>query len=114
MLATTRSPTLDATDWLASFSQALANADGAALGQLFRDESHWRDVLALTWDIRTVSGLDAVVDGLVANAARANPKHWLIDARRTPPREVIRAGAKCIETIFRFETAVGRGSGVLR
>ncbi len=37
-----------------------------------------------------------------------------IDKRRTPPRRVTRAGVTAIEAIFRFETAEGRGSGVLR
>ena len=37
-----------------------------------------------------------------------------IDPDRTAPRHVTRAGTSAIEAIFRFETAAGRGSGVLR
>ena len=33
---------------------------------------------------------------------------------RTPPRQVKRAGMDVIEAIYEFETAVGRGQGVLR
>ena len=50
-----------ATDqWLARFERALAAADTASLKALFRPDSHWRDVLALTWQFTTVDGADAV------------------------------------------------------
>ena len=42
--------------WLAQFERALAERDDVLLATLFHADSHWRDVLALTWDIRTVSG----------------------------------------------------------
>jgi putative flavoprotein involved in K+ transport len=37
-----------------------------------------------------------------------------VDPRRTPPRCVMRAGVETIEAIFAFETAEGRGNGVVR
>ncbi len=100
--------------WLAQFERALGAPDDAPLRVLFHPDSHWRDVLALTWDIRTVSGRDAIVDALKAHAGRAKPTGFRIDPDRTAPRHVTRAGTKAIEAIFRFETAEGRGSGVLR
>jgi cation diffusion facilitator CzcD-associated flavoprotein CzcO len=42
------------------------------------------------------------------------PSGFAIDPGRAPPRRVTRAGTNAIEAIFRFETAQGRGSGVLR
>ena len=59
--------------WLAQFERALAEPDDALLATLFHADSHWRDVLALTWDIRTVSGLDAIVQELKAHVGRARP-----------------------------------------
>ncbi|HYX65225.1 MAG TPA: monooxygenase, partial [Burkholderiales bacterium] len=113
MLATaTESPAVLASDWLARFAAALA--DEAALRQLFDVESHWRDVLALTWRIRTVSSRDALVPELSRCAAAARAARFELDPTRTPPRQVTRAGTACIEAIFRFQTSVGRGSGVLR
>jgi putative flavoprotein involved in K+ transport len=100
--------------WLARFEQALREPGEAALRALFLEDSHWRDVLALTWDIRTRSGADALVPELRRSAARAHPSRFEIDPVRTAPRRVTRAGAQAIEAIFRFETALGRGSGVLR
>jgi putative flavoprotein involved in K+ transport len=103
-----------ASDWLARFEQALARRDDAALRALFHPDSHWRDVLALTWRIRTVTGRDAILPELQGHAARARPSGFRLDPDRTPPRRVRRAGTGAIEAIFRFETEVGRGNGVLR
>ncbi|MGE5793265.1 MAG: flavin-containing monooxygenase [Bacteroidota bacterium] len=100
--------------WLARFEGALARRDDVLLRTLFHPDSHWRDVLALTWRIRTVSGRDAILGELGAHADRANPTGFGIDPRRTAPRRVTRAGTRAIEAIFRFETADGRGSGVVR
>ena len=44
--------------WLAQFERALAAPDDSLLRTLFHPDSHWRDVLALTWRIRTVDGAD--------------------------------------------------------
>ena len=42
------------------------------------------------------------------------PTAFALAPGRTPPRRVTRAGTEAIEAIFRFETAEGRGSGVVR
>ncbi|HYX01294.1 MAG TPA: monooxygenase, partial [Reyranella sp.] len=99
--------------WLAAFEQAIARS-GEALDALFQPDSHWRDVLALTWRIDTVSGREAILDCLRGIAREMRPTALAIDPARTPPRRVRRAGAEAIEAIFRFETAIGRGEGVVR
>jgi Pyridine nucleotide-disulphide oxidoreductase len=108
--------TLTATvqHWLAHFEDALGGRDPARLKSLFQPDSYWRDLLALTWDIRTVGGAGAIAEELRAHAATARPARFEIDPGRTQPRQVKRAGTAAVEAIFRFETAVGRGSGVLR
>jgi cation diffusion facilitator CzcD-associated flavoprotein CzcO len=100
--------------WLARFEDALLRADEAALAALFAADSHWRDVLALTWQIGTVDGRDAILRALPPSALQARPHGFKLAANRTPPRRVTRAGTETIEAIFRFETAAGRGSGVVR
>ena len=94
-------------DWLSRFEKA----DASSLRSLFHADCHWRDVLALTWRIETFSGRDAVVQAL---SAAPRPSHVEIDPDRTPPRPAMRAGQDVIEAIFRFETAEGRGDGVVR
>jgi hypothetical protein len=103
-----------ADHWLAEFERALVERNDALLLTLFHPDSHWRDVLALTWRIRTVNGLDAILRELRAHAGRAHPTGFRMDPQRTAPRYVTRAGTNAIEAIFKFETAEGRGNGVLR
>jgi Pyridine nucleotide-disulphide oxidoreductase len=100
--------------WLARFERALGEGDDAPLKALFHPDGHWRDILALTWDIRTVSGADAIVRELKTHAGRAGPTNFRITSHRTPPRHVTRAGTRAIEAFFSFETPEGRGNGVVR
>jgi hypothetical protein len=55
-----------AQDWLARFETALAAPDDVLLASLFLSDSYWRDVLALTWRIRTIVGTWAIVSELGA------------------------------------------------
>jgi thioredoxin reductase len=114
MLARADTVATIAENWLAQFEDALAARSRSRLQALFHADSHWRDVLALTWGIETVSGSDAILRELTTHAPRARPSGFNLDSRRTPPRNVRRAGTDAIEAIFGFETAQGRGSGVLR
>ena len=116
MHAETRPDTLAtaAEDWLDRFERALAASDAGALASLFVADGYWRDLLALTWRIQTIAGANAIARDLRPAAARARPSGLALDPDRTPPRRVTRAGTESIEAIFRFETAEGRGSGVVR
>jgi hypothetical protein len=98
--------------WLARFEAALASRDAARLEALFHADSHWRDVLALTWRIQTVSAPAALVAELIKT--KQGPTGFGVDPKRTPPRHVTRAGTKCIEALFRFRTEAGQGNGVVR
>ena len=103
-----------ANNWLAKFEAALASPDDTPLEDLFHADSHWRDVLALTWRIDTYCGASGIARELKTHAATASPFGFRIDPGRTAPRTVTRAGTEAIEAIFTFETIVGRASGVLR
>jgi len=85
MLARTDTVTMMVQNWLTQFERALAIPDDALLKSLFHADSYWRDLLALTWHIRTVSGLDAILRELKAHVAPApsrTPK--VFAARRIP------------------------------
>src|SRR6185295_14489007 len=69
--------------WLAKFESALARHEAAALRGLFHADSHWRDVLALTWRIRTTSGREALVAALQGASAHG----FRIDPHRTAGRD---------------------------
>jgi hypothetical protein len=100
--------------WLGQFESALAKPDVAQLKTLFDPDSYWRDVLALSWNIQTINGADSILAELQARAPSAAPQGFKIDPDRAEPRRVTRAGTDAIEAIFKFETAQGRGSGMLR
>ena len=102
----------DVARWLSAFQRALAASDAAALERLFHSEAHWRDLIALTWDVRTFSGAPRIARELRAHGAGA--RGFQADPRRTPPREVTRAGTKALEAIIRFDTDRIRGQGVVR
>ena len=55
--------------WLARFEEALAAGDSAAASELFADDSFWRDLIAFTWNIKTVEGPAGVKDMLDATLA---------------------------------------------
>src|SRR5437764_722120 len=112
MLDRTDDISVAAESWLAQFEGALANA--SELQALFHGESYWRDVLALSWNFQTINGADAIVRELQARCRSAAPTNFQIDQGRAAPRRVTRAGTPSIETMFKFETADGRGNGVLR
>jgi hypothetical protein len=100
--------------WLADFETALAGSDWEGLAALFLADSHWRDVLAVTWDVQTVSGADRIVDALKTHASGPKPRAFSASRNRTPPQRVIRAGTETLEAIFDFEAADGPGVGVVR
>jgi cation diffusion facilitator CzcD-associated flavoprotein CzcO len=114
MLDRTETIAATAENWLAQFESALARPDDGALKKLFHADSHWRDALALSWTLQTIDGRDAILSTLKAQAAQATPAGFAVDPDRRAPRQVMRAGTDCIEAIFKFETAVGRGDGILR
>src|ERR1700680_3241969 len=114
MLDKTDDISIAADNWLAQFEDSLAKRDEAQLKALFHPDSYWRDVLALSWKLQTINGADAILSELKTHAHRAAPRAFEIDPDRAAPRRVTRAGTSAIEAIFKFETAQGRGSGILR
>jgi cation diffusion facilitator CzcD-associated flavoprotein CzcO len=114
MLDRTDDSSVAADNWLAQFEEALGKPDEALLKTLFHPDSYWRDVLALSWNIQTLNGRDAILKALPPLAHSASPSGFAIAPGRAAPRKVMRAGTNAIEAIFKFETKVGRGSGIIR
>ena len=102
------------TRWLAEFERALTAADAKALEALFAPKSHWRDLLAFTWGVNTVSGATAIAESLRQYAGDKAACNFAIDPARTAPGVVMRAGTHTVEAFFRFDTAGTRAQGVLR
>jgi glycine/D-amino acid oxidase-like deaminating enzyme len=101
-------------DWLIGFNAALRSADRSALDALFVEDSHWRDLLALTWTITPHDGRRAIVDGILRAQPHTKAHSFRLATGRTAPRKVTRVGAEVIEAFIAFETETGRGEGLLR
>ena len=106
-------------NWLKSFNESILqqkNKDESIkiLSNLFFEDSHWRDILALTWKIQTVSGKSKIIEDLYNNILDVSAKDFQIDQERTPPREVIRGGKSVIEVILKFNTKFGKSEGIVR
>ncbi|MGZ8744325.1 MAG: flavin-containing monooxygenase [Nocardioides sp.] len=114
MTQTLDHPTASGTDpqsrvdaWLARFGQAVAAGDAATGADLFATECYWRDLVAFTWNIKTVEGREQVADLITARGTDVAPTAL---ATSEPPEE---AGG-VVTAWIAFETAVGRGNGLLR
>ena len=102
------------SQWLGAFEAALRAGDAEAMAALFEPDSHWRDILAFTWHISPFRGASDIAAAMIAAQPAAQAHSFRIAAGRTPSRRVRRLGADAIEAIVEFETAIGRGNGVLR
>ena len=101
------SPTETAAVWLATLDQALRRQDASAAASLFAEQSYWRDLVAFTWNIKTMEGPEAICGMLSAVLAQVQPGGWRLDGEAREQNGLIEAWVL-------FETAVGRGRGHLR
>jgi putative flavoprotein involved in K+ transport len=95
--------------WLADFSAALAARDADRAAGLFATTSFWRDLIAFTWNITTAEGREGVADLLRHTMESTDAGNFRITEGEEPDE----AGG-IVTAWIRFETAVGRGSGLLR
>lgn len=107
-------PIAATTRWLQSFEAAARANDAEAAAALFLEDSHWRDLVAFSWHIETVSGAKNIKAALIDRLPSVKPTGLRIAEKLTPPRVVKRAGVENVEALISFDTAAGRGRGVLR
>src|SRR5271170_1303312 len=93
--------------WLAEFVSALRSRDIRAGAALFGEECFWRDLVAFTWNIKTLEGAAEISAMLAANLEAAAPLNWRIDGEPT-----LVDGS--VEAWLRFETRVARGRAIVR
>src|SRR3990167_10640935 len=80
-----------AEGWLGGFAASLASGDAARLASLFARECHWRDILAFTWDLHTISGAGAIAGRMAPAATPMAPRGLKLAAgRRAPDRQSTR------------------------
>ncbi len=99
--------TQQVSEWLSNFGTALDRADFDAAARMFEEESYWRDLLSLTWNIKTLEGKENIKAMLEATVPEAKPGQWRIEGNATSDTDVISGW-------LTFETAISRGKGHIR
>lgn len=104
-------PTDAAASWLGRFEKALGS--GSGLDEVFTEDAHWRDAVAFTWDILTVSGGPEIARILAARQPAVSARMLALSTE--PVAQVkVRGGRTVVEAFFDFVTSVGKGRGVVR
>ena len=106
ILAPSRTLAEQVSHVLSRLEQALAAGDARAAAALFVDDCHWRDCLALTWNIVTAEGRDDLAALLEATLPHTHPRAFTA-GEATEDAGIVAAP-------FDFETDAGRGRGYLR
>src|ERR1700761_5737841 len=107
MLDTTLSARIQS--FLDKFDAALAAGDIDAAVEMFAPQCYWRDLVAFTWNIKTMEGRDEVRDMLGSCLARIKPNDWKIAEGESATET-----DGTTECWISFETEVGRGYGLVR
>lgn len=111
------SPNLDvkkvAQDWLSSFSQAATAGDVESIVSLLLLEAFWRDMLALTWDMRTFSGKEKIEQFLKDRLSLSKLHDFKLREQFVALQQPY-PDLAWISLIFDFATDVGQASGIAR
>ena len=99
--------TQQVSEWLSNFGTALDRADFDAAVKMFEEDSYWRDLVSLTWNIITLEGKENIKAMLEATVPGSKPGQWRIEGNATSDNGVI-------SSWFTFETAVSKGKGHIR
>lgn len=112
----TANPRDIAQTWLDQFSSALCANDLSRLPSLIHTESWWRDHLALDWDFHTLHTLPVITSFLQPRIAACQLSNFKLaeSEQFAPTLSSPIEGLEWIESMFSFETTVGRGKGMLR
>ncbi|MGN6584779.1 MAG: NAD(P)/FAD-dependent oxidoreductase [Rhizobiaceae bacterium] len=94
---------------LAKLGKALEAGDIDAAVNLFRPDGFWRDLVSVTWNIRTLEGQEQIRAMLQSQLSATKPAHFARD-----PKEPSTEQGGISEGWFTFETGVGRGYGHIR
>ena len=70
--------------WLGSLEKALCGGSTTAIAALFAPESHWRDLLAFTWDLTPQIGADQIAAAMGKVQPVVQAHGFAIARNRTP------------------------------
>jgi putative flavoprotein involved in K+ transport len=102
------------TQWVRAFGLALTGGDDKALTELFLPDSHWRNLLGISWQLATSSGNETLCHELSRRASQVRATSFRVNATALAPRSAVVAGREVIEAIISFDTINGPGIGTVR
>jgi|ERR1700761_1040793 len=113
-------PAQIAQEWLEKFNTAISKNEIEDVLKLFQPDAWWRDLLALTWDFRTLHGTAQLTDLLKTRILNPNDnagfaKIALPDSPSLAPALVQPfVDIIWIQAFVTFSTKVGTGEGIIR
>lgn len=102
-----------AREWLDEFVVAIVSSEPGAVAALLTDDAYWRDILALSWYIRTSAGNKNASVDIVGFARDRKPGDFVLDAASVQSIRRREIGPS-IEAFFDFETDIGLCRGHFR
>src|SRR5262245_2910442 len=104
-----KTPTAKLSQLLETLGKALAAGDAKAAADLFQEDGFWRDLVAFTWNIKTLEGRDQIRAMLERQLSAIQPSGFAV----AEGEEATEADG-LLEGWIQFETKAGRGYGQIR
>lgn len=104
-----KTPTVRVQAVLDKFGAALEGGRIDEAVSMFADECYWRDLVAFSWNLKTVEGHDEVRDLLQSQLQQVKPTNWQVAEGETATE-----ADGVTESWISFETEVARGYGLIR
>jgi putative flavoprotein involved in K+ transport len=104
-----RNPNQIISNILETFEAALKSGDTAAAVALFQPDGYWRDLVAFTWNIKTMEGREQIAAMLDAQLNTVKPSKLKIADNETATE-----ADGVTQAWITFETGVARGTGFIR
>jgi putative flavoprotein involved in K+ transport len=102
-------PNQTVSDVLERFEAALKRGDTAAAVELFQSDGYWRDLVAFTWNIKTMEGREQIAEMLDSQLDTIKPSKLKIADNETATE-----ADGVAQAWISFETDVARGNGFIR
>ncbi|MDB5834444.1 MAG: FAD-dependent oxidoreductase [Caballeronia sp.] len=104
-----QNPNQTITHVLETFEAALKSGDTAAAVALFQPDGYWRDLVAFTWNIKTMEGREQIAAMLDSQLDTVKPSKLKIADNETATE-----ADGVTQAWITFETGVARGTGFIR
>ncbi len=96
----------EAAAWLQSFATALQAHDIPAVLDLFAADCYWRDIVAFTWNVKTLEGKPAIAAMLQSTLASTTPTSFELGE--------VEQRASDVQAWFKARSSVGQIEGIVR